>query len=197
MDLEEMIKALAQGGINVEGDLVMEKKVEYEVNGVAAGGIGIQVVNDKENLGEKKKKEEEDKPSPVPHPTKRRSRKPLFQKADNAREENIEVRRRERDNLLKYLSLHNMGGRFLTTRQDDTLNSIVASFLVAWRDKNLIAKDFSGNAVHRFLHDECGIKTEVDEQSYANKITQWVKNKNYSIDILAEVETFMKNSIEA
>ena len=190
-----MIKSLALGGINVEGDLVMEKKVEYEVNGVAAGGIGIQVVNGKENLGEKKK--EEDKPSPAPHPTKRRSRKPLFQKADNAREENIEVRRRERDNLLKYLSLHNMGNHSLTTQQGDTLNSIVASFLVVWRDKNLIAKDFSGNAVHRFLHDECGIKTEVDEQSYANKITQWVKNKNYSIDILAEVETFMKNSIEA
>ena len=192
-----MIKALAQGGITVQGDFVVEKKVEYEVNNVEAGGIGIQVVNGKTTDMGKEEEEEETANPPQASKPSRRKQKPLFPQANNPREEDTEVRRRERDNLLKYLSLHNMGGRFLTTRQNDTLNYIVESFLVVWRNKNLIAKEFSGNAVHRFLHDECGIKTEVDEQSYANKITQWVKNKNYSIDILAEVETFMKNSIEA
>lgn len=130
-------------------------------------------------------------------PTKQRNLKPLFPQANNPREEDTEVRRRERDNLLKYLSLHNMGKRNLTTRQNDTLNYIVESFLVVWKNKGLIDKYFSGNAVYRFLHEECGIKTEIDEQSYANKITPWVREKKYSIDVLAEVETFMKNSIKA
>lgn len=121
--------------------------------------------------------------------------KPLFvHDADNAWEENAVVRRRERDRFMKYLSLHKMGNRELTTTKDDTLNSIVACFLIVWRDNGWIAKDFSGNAVHRFLHEECGIRSGISEQSYANKIVKWVKDKSYSIDVLAEVETFMKKN---
>ena len=40
-----------KGGITVAGDLVLEKHVEHEVNGVEAGGIGIQIVNGKEPEG--------------------------------------------------------------------------------------------------------------------------------------------------
>ena len=47
MEIEQLMKQLAQGGITVQGDFVMEKKVEYEVNNVEQGGIGIQVVNGK------------------------------------------------------------------------------------------------------------------------------------------------------
>jgi hypothetical protein len=48
MDFEEIQKALnlaRQTGIHVQGDLVMKKEVQYEVNNVEAGGIGIQVQN--------------------------------------------------------------------------------------------------------------------------------------------------------
>lgn len=48
MDLDEIQKALdlaKQMGIHVQGDFVMKKEVQYEVNNVEAGGIGIQVVN--------------------------------------------------------------------------------------------------------------------------------------------------------
>lgn len=42
MEIEQLMKQLAQGGITVQGDFVMEKKVEYEVNNVEQGGIGIR-----------------------------------------------------------------------------------------------------------------------------------------------------------
>lgn len=40
-DLKLIVEALAKGGI--KGDFVMEKHVEYEVNNVERGGIGIQI----------------------------------------------------------------------------------------------------------------------------------------------------------
>ena len=56
MDFDEMQKALdlaKQMGINVQGDFVMKKEVQYEVNNVEAGGIGIQVVNGGKSSEEK------------------------------------------------------------------------------------------------------------------------------------------------
>ena len=44
-DLQKTLEALGKGGITVAGDFVMNKNVEYEVNNVEAGGIGIQIVN--------------------------------------------------------------------------------------------------------------------------------------------------------
>lgn len=43
-DLKRALEALGKSGITVAGDLVLEKNVEYEVNNVEAGGIGIQFV---------------------------------------------------------------------------------------------------------------------------------------------------------
>ncbi len=47
-DLQKTLEAIGKSGITVAGDLVLEKNVEYEVNNVEAGGIGIQIVNGKE-----------------------------------------------------------------------------------------------------------------------------------------------------
>ena len=44
-DIQKTLEALGKGGITVAGDFVVNKKVEYEVNNVEAGGIGIQIVN--------------------------------------------------------------------------------------------------------------------------------------------------------
>ena len=41
-DLQAALEAISKGGIHVAGDLVIEKRVEYEVANVEAGGIGIQ-----------------------------------------------------------------------------------------------------------------------------------------------------------
>ena len=48
--LQKTLETLAKSGITVAGDLVLEKNVEYEVNNVEKGGIGIQIINgSKEN----------------------------------------------------------------------------------------------------------------------------------------------------
>lgn len=193
MEIEQLMKQLAQGGITVQGDFVMEKKVEYEVNNVEQGGIGIQVVNGELTASADGKK--------VDVASRQHY---LFVEGDsswkeqgkrrNPYRENEPVRRRERDRLLRYLSLHKMGSRSLTTQQGDTLNSIVASFLVVWRRNGWIAKDFSGRAAWRFLHDDCGISSEPTQQSYANKIKEWVDGKKYSIETLADVEDFVRKT---
>ena len=46
-ELQKVLEALGKGGIQVAGDLVVEKHVEYEVDNVENGGIGIQIVNGK------------------------------------------------------------------------------------------------------------------------------------------------------
>lgn len=46
-DIQKALEALGKSGINVAGDLVLEKHVEHEVNNVEAGGIGIQIINGK------------------------------------------------------------------------------------------------------------------------------------------------------
>ena len=46
-DIQKALEALGKNGITVAGDLVLEKKVEYEVNNVESGGIGIQIINGK------------------------------------------------------------------------------------------------------------------------------------------------------
>ena len=47
-DLEGIMKAIGKSGIHVAGDFVIEKHVEHEVANVEAGGIGIQIINNKE-----------------------------------------------------------------------------------------------------------------------------------------------------
>jgi len=42
-DLQSALEALGKSGITVNGDLVLEKKVDYEVANVENGGIGIQI----------------------------------------------------------------------------------------------------------------------------------------------------------
>ena len=47
-NIQKALEALGRSGITVAGDLVIEKNVEYEVNNVETGGIGIQVNNGKD-----------------------------------------------------------------------------------------------------------------------------------------------------
>lgn len=44
-DIQAALEAIGKGDIQVAGDLVLEKHVEYEVANVEEGGIGIQVIN--------------------------------------------------------------------------------------------------------------------------------------------------------
>lgn len=202
MNTEEMIKALAQGGITVQGDFVVEKKVEYEVNNVEAGGIGIQVVNGKEDLSEKK---EEISGKPRPDNSQKKSapgprKQFLFIEGDASWEkegkrrspskENKVVRRNERDRFLKYLKAHCLSNRELTCTQGDTLNNVVASFLVEWQHRGLIAEDFAGPAVWRFLTEECEMKSTVTAKAYGKEIKEWVRGNLFQKETLRMIKSY-------
>lgn len=181
MNTEELIKQMAQGGITVQGDLVMEKHVEYEVSNVEAGGIGIQVVNGKV---EPQAASGEEKPSPGPR------KQYLFIEGDASWEkqgkrrdpskENVVVCHRERDRFLRYLGNHCLSNRDLTCIEGDVLNDAVACFLVEWRQRGLIAQNFAGSAVWRFLTAECGLKTTVTVKAYGKEIKEWVESKKFT-----------------
>lgn len=52
-EIQKALEAIGKAGITVQGDLVLEKKVEHEIGNVEAGGIGIQIINGKQKLPEK------------------------------------------------------------------------------------------------------------------------------------------------
>ena len=47
-DMIAALEAISKSGITVKGDLVLEKKVDYEVANVENGGLGIQINNGKD-----------------------------------------------------------------------------------------------------------------------------------------------------
>lgn len=203
------MKAFAQS-IVVQGDFVMEKKVEYEVSNVEAGGIGIQVVNGNadaqaELATDKSHVAEADMAEAKPPHARGPRKQYLFIEGDASWEEkgrqrhtwkeNSVVRRRERDSFLQYLSNHKLGNRELTCTQGDTLNDTVACFLVEWQRRGLIAQDFAGTSVWRFLTEECGIKSAVTPKAYGKEIKKWVAKKLYSATNLAQIEDFMKKPL--
>lgn len=44
-EMQKALEAIGKSGITVQGDLVLEKKVEYEIGNVETSGIGIQINN--------------------------------------------------------------------------------------------------------------------------------------------------------
>lgn len=101
-------------------------------------------------------------------------------KQRNPSKENTVVRRREQDRFMKYLREHNLSSRELTTTQGDTLNDVVACFLVEWQRRGLVAKDFAGPAVWRFLKEECEMKSSVTAKAYGKEIKEWVDGKKFT-----------------
>lgn len=194
-----MIKAFSQGGITVQGDLVMEKKVEYEVSNVETGGIGIQIVNGKDEQKPEEEQEASSKDEEKPHPRGPRKQY-LFIEGDASWEEegklrspskeNTVARRNERDRFKKYISNHKLGNRKLTCTNGDTINDIVACFLVVWQQRGYISVDFAGPSVWRFLHEECGFETTVSDKAYGKEIKEWVTKKRYKSETLREVRMY-------
>lgn len=105
-------------------------------------------------------------------------------------EENVGVKNLEKERFLGYLSEHKMSGRRLVTEKKDGLNKAVVCFLKLWRENGLTAKLQSGGAVFRFLTEDCGLKTDVTEASYSNKIKEWMRGNDYDVTTYQGVKTF-------
>ena len=110
-------------------------------------------------------------------------KKALFANNQSQYTENLEVKKREAQRLRDFLQKHKLSNAKLST-QRDRLNMIIVAFLRRWRDSRLIGKEISGAAVFRFLTEDVKLFTDVEQRSYANKITTMVD----SLDVNVEVE---------
>ena len=194
METAELMKQLALGGITVQGDFVMEKKVEYEVNNVEAGGIGIQVVNGAREEEGKEKEEEKKNIKKKPGPSKEVlfiEGTPSWEKDGKPRNRFIEnkvVCRQEKERLMQYIAAHKLNNRKLNCTSSDVLNKVIVCFAITWSDLGFTSTPPSSRAIFRFLTQECNIKSETTEASYANKISEWMKKEKYDVEIMRKVK---------
>ena len=76
--------------------------------------------------------------------------------------------------------------------QRDRLNMIIVAFLRRWRDSRLIGKEISGAAVFRFLTEDVKLVTDVEQRSYANKITTMVDSLNVNVEVEKQIAEAFK-----
>lgn len=196
MEIEDLAKLLTGCNINVKGDLVMEKHVEHEVANVEAGGIGIQIIGDKKPKDSDGKEEEgseeegstEENPEEEPPQKRGIKNKFLFPQNGNESVKNGRLTQCEKRRFLHYLSKHSLDGRMLVSTRDDAINKAVVCFVRIWKDQELTASKPSGRAIFRFLTQDCGLKTEITIESYANKMNEWLKGKQQDVLTMAEVK---------
>lgn len=196
MEIEDLAKLLTGCNINVKGDLVMEKHVEHEVANVEAGGIGIQIIGDKkpkdsdgkEEKGSEKEGSTEENPEEEPPLKRGIKNKFLFPQNGNESVKNGRLTQCEKRRFLHYLSKHSLDGRMLVSTRDDAINKAVVCFVRIWKEQELTASKPSGRAIFRFLTQDCGLKTEITIESYANKMNEWLKEKQQDVLTMAEVK---------
>lgn len=123
-------------------------------------------------------------------------KKSLFSKDGRDTNEDSMVRNREKERLCAYLSKHCLKNRKLVCTKEDTLNKTIVCFLLKWMERGLIAENPSGGAVFRFLTEDCGMVSEVQEKAYSNRIKEWIKDRNgYDTEVMLMVRgAFVKNN---
>ena len=118
-------------------------------------------------------------------------KKALFANNQSQYTENLEVKKREAQRLRDFLLKHKLSNAKLST-QRDRLNMIIVAFLRKWRDSRLIGKEISGAAVFRFLTEDVKLFTDVEQRSYANKITTMVDSLNVNVEVEKQIAEAFK-----
>ena len=118
-------------------------------------------------------------------------KKALFANNQSQYTENLGVKKREALRLRDFLQKHKLSNSNLST-QRDRLNMIIVAFLRRWRDSRLIGKEISGAAVFRFLTEDVKLVTDVEQRSYANKITTMVDSLNVNVEVEKQVAVAFK-----
>lgn len=112
----------------------------------------------------------------------------LFPQNGNESVKNGRLTQCEKRRFLHYLSKHSLDGRMLVSTRDDAINKAVVCFVRIWKEQELTASKPSGRAIFRFLTQDCGLKTEITIESYANKMNEWLKEKQQDVLTMAEVK---------
>lgn len=104
------------------------------------------------------------------------------------------TRIREKNRFMGYLSAHKLSNNRLCCNKEDKLNKAVVCFLKEWEQQGMLDKNgVSGAAVFRFLHDDCGLKSDLVPKTYGNKIKERLKNNDYDVKVMHDVRYLFDN----
>lgn len=158
----------------VKGDMVQHKSVTIETN----------------SPDEVAESNEQNSAPPSPRGPRK---KYLFIKEGDDTKEAEQVKNREKNRLCEYLSRHCLKGRALECTKDSTLNKTVVCFLLKWMERGMTAEQPSGGAIFRFLTEDCGIVSDVQEKAYSNRVKEWIKDTNgYDAEVMLKVKDAFK-----
>ena len=168
------------GDVHIENCTIYQGKTEQKMEGKN------QTPGCKEEDSEEDAKEENPEEEP---PLKRGIKnKFLFPQNGNESVKNGRLTQCEKRRFLHYLSKHSLDDRMLVSTRDDAINKAVVCFVRIWKDQELTASKPSGRAIFRFLTQDCGLKTEITIESYANKMNEWLKGKQQDVLTMEEVK---------
>lgn len=169
------------GDVHIENCTIYQGKTEQKMEGK----------NQKPGCKEEDSEEDDSKEeNPEEEPPLKRGikNKFLFPQNGNESVKNGRLTQCEKRRFLHYLSKHSLDGRMLVSTRDDAINKAVVCFVRIWKEQELTASKPSGRAIFRFLTQDCGLKTEITIESYANKMNEWLKEKQQDVLTMAEVK---------
>lgn len=169
------------GDVHIENCTIYQGKTEQKMEGK----------NQKPGCKEEDSEEDDSKEeNPEEEPPLKRGikNKFLFPQNGNESVKNGRLTQCEKRRFLHYLSKHSLDGRMLVSTRDDAINKAVVCFVRIWKEQELTASKPSGRAIFRFLTQDCGLKTEITIESYANKMNEWLKGKQQDVLTMAEVK---------
>lgn len=166
------------GDVHIENCTIYQGKTEQKMEGK----------NQKPGCKEEEDDSEEENPEGEPPLKRGIKNKFLFPQNGNESVKNGRLTQCEKRRFLHYLSKHSLDGRMLVSTRDDAINKAVVCFVRIWKEQELTASKPSGRAIFRFLTQDCGLKTEITIESYANKMNEWLKGKQQDVLTMAEVK---------
>lgn len=170
------------GDVHIENCTIYQGKTEQKMEGKN------QKPGCKEEEGSEEDDSKEENPEEEPPLKRGIKNKFLFPQNGNESVKNGRLTQCEKRRFLHYLSKHSLDGRMLVSTRDDAINKAVVCFVRIWKEQELTASKPSGRAIFRFLTQDCGLKTEITIESYANKMNEWLKEKQQDVLTMAEVK---------
>lgn len=170
------------GDVHIENCTIYQGKTEQKMEGKN------QKPGCKEEEGSEEDDSKEENPEEEPPLKRGIKNKFLFPQNGNESVKNGRLTQCEKRRFLHYLSKHSLDGRMLVSTRDDAINKAVVCFVRIWKEQKLTASKPSGRAIFRFLTQDCGLKTEITIESYANKMNEWLKGKQQDVLTMEEVK---------
>ena len=170
------------GDVHIENCTIYQGKTEQKMEGKN------QKPGCKEEEGSEEDDSKEENPEEEPPLKRGIKNKFLFPQNGNESVKNGRLTQCEKRRFLHYLSKHSLDGRMLVSTRDDAINKAVVCFVRIWKEQELTASKPSGRAIFRFLTQDCGLKTQITIESYANKMNEWLKGKQQDVLTMAEVK---------